>query len=140
MILLDTNVVSETMRPRPDPHVIEWLNRSESSSLFISTVTVAEINYGIELLESGSRRTDLEGRFRRFVGDGFNQRVVAFDLAAADEYGKILATRRSMGRPLSSLDGQIVAICRVHGFVLATRNEKDFEACGIEVRNPFESQ
>lgn len=138
MILLDTNVVSEAMRPRPDQHVIEWLNRNDSSSLFISTVTIAEIKYGLELLEAGHRRTDLEGRFRRFVDEGFNYRVVALDLAAADEYGKIMAGRRSVGRPLSSLDGQIAATARVHGFVLATRNEKDFQVCGIEVLNPFE--
>lgn len=140
MILLDTNVVSETMRPIPDRHVIEWLNRNESSSLFISTITIAEINYGLALLESGQRRTDLEGRFRRFISEGFDQRVVGFDRSAADEYGKMMAGRRIMGRPLSSLDGQIGAICRVRGFALATRNERDFEACGIEIINPFENE
>ena len=140
MILLDTNVVSETMRRIPDRHVIEWLNRNESSSLFISTITVAEINYGLELIERGRRRTDLEGRFRRFISEGFDQRVVAFDLTAAHEYGKIMAGRRSLGRPLSSLDGQIGAICRALGFVLATRNVKVFEACGIEIISPFENE
>ena len=137
MILLDTNIVSETMRPRPDHTVIAWLNQLETTSLFISTITVAEIEYGLALLADGERKTDLEGRFQRYITEGFTERVLSFDIAAADEYGTVMATRRSTGRPMSSLDGQIAAIARAHGFTLATQNEKDFEACGIEVVNPF---
>lgn len=137
MILLDTHVVSETMRPVPDHAVIEWLNQRETTSLYLSTITIAEIQYGLALLAKGERRTDLEGRFQRFVSEGFAERVLSFDMAAANEYGIVMATRRSMGRPMSSLDGQIAAIARAHNSTLATRNKKDFDMCGIEVLNPF---
>lgn len=137
MILLDTNVVSETMRRRPDQRVIDWLNHTETTSLFLSTITIAEIEYGLELLAEDDRRTNLEGRFRRFVNEGFHRRTLSFDTAAANEYGKVMAVHRLAGRPLSALDGQIAAIARAQSFTFATRNEKDFDACGIEVFNPF---
>ncbi len=139
MILLDTNIVSEAMRPRPDQTVLDWLNQRETTALYLSTITIAEIEFGLELLVKGDRRTDLEGRFRRFVNEGFHQRVVSFDIAAAGEYGRIMANRRSLGRPLSSLDGQIAAIARANNFALATRNQKDFESCGVEVIDPFKA-
>ena len=137
MILLDTNVVSESMRPRPDPHVMDWLNSTETASLYVSSITVAEIEYGLHLLSAGRRRTDLESRFRRFIGEGFENRVMVFDVAAAVEYGMIMALRRSAGQPMASLDGRIAAIARSRGLVLATRNMVDVEDCGVVIVNPF---
>ena len=138
MILIDTNIVSETMRPRPDQGVMEWLNESETSTLYVSTITIAEIEYGIEILPSGERRLDLERRFRHFIDEGFAQRVLHFDPDAAHTYARIMSHRRAIGRPMASLDGQIASIAHSAGCALATRNVTDFTDCGLEVLNPFE--
>lgn len=137
MILLDTNVISEAMRPTPDERVINWLNRNQTTTMYMSTITIAEVEYGLEILPTGRRRFDLEGRFRQFVATGFGQRLVAFDTKAAHEYGKLMAHRRSIGRPMASLDGQIASIARAGGFTLATRNTTHFEECGLQLINPF---
>jgi len=137
MTLLDTNVISEVMKPQPDAGVINWMNATATNSLFVSTITIAEIRYGIELLPDGRRRVDLEGRFEHFLSLGFSQRIVSFDERAASVYGAVMATRRRLGAPLASLDGQIAAIARVHRFTVATRNVDHFADCGVEVVNPF---
>ena len=137
MILLDTNVISEIMRPRPDGRVVDWMNETASSSLFVSSITIAEIHFGLELLPDGRRRIDLESRFEQFLSRGFNQRIVSFDLPAARIYGALMAHRQKAGTPLASLDGQIASIARVHGFAVATRNTDHFTDCGIELVNPF---
>ena len=136
MILLDTNVVSEAMRPSPAPQVIAWLDLQDSSALFLSVITLAEIGYGLEVLPEGKRRSNLETRFAHFIEEGFQNRVLAFDAPAAAEYPRIMARRRRMGRPISAFDGQIAAIARSHRLTLATANVRDFEACGIELVNP----
>ena len=105
MTLLDTNVISEVMKPQPDTGVINWMNATATNSLFVSTITIAEIRYGIELLPDGRRRVDLEGRFEHFLSLGFSQRIVSFDERAASVYGAVMATRRRLGAPLASLDG-----------------------------------
>ena len=138
MILLDTNVVSEVMRPNPAVAVVRWLDQNETSNLYLSTVTIAEIAFGLRVLQAGSRRRELSHRFDDFVARGFEQRLLTFDLAAAREYAEIMGYRRELGRPLSVLDGQIAAIARRHRFSVATRNVRDFEHCGLEVLNPFE--
>ncbi|NBF41121.1 MAG: PIN domain-containing protein [Spirochaetes bacterium] len=138
MILIDTNVVSETMRPRPDQRVIAWLNETETVTLYVSTITIAEIESGIEILPFGERRLDLERRFRRFIDEGFAQRVLHFDTEAARSYARIMSHRRSVGRPLASLDGQIASIAQSKGCALATRNVADFSECGLKVVNPFD--
>lgn len=137
MILLDTNVVSAVMAPAPAAAVVEWLNRQVTETLFLSTVTVAEIGYGLRLLPDGRRRRDLRDRFARFVATGFEQRLLPFDAAAADLYGEVLGHRREPGRPLGVLDGQIASIARSRHLAVATRNVRDFEECGLEVINPF---
>ena len=137
MILLDTSIVSEVMRPNPAVAVVRWLDRNETSNLYLSTVTIAEIAFGLRVLQAGSRRRELSQRFDDFVARGFEQRLLAFDLAAAREYAEIMGYRRELGRPLSVPDGQIAAIARCHRFSVATRNVRDFEHCGLEVLNPF---
>lgn len=137
MTLLDTNVVSAVMSRSPDRAVIEWLNRQDASSLFISTITIAEIGYGLWVLPDGKRRRNLEERFERFVHQGFDQRVLAFDERSARIYPQIVGHRRALGRSLSALDGQIASIARANLLAVATRNVKDFDECGIEVLNPF---
>jgi predicted nucleic acid-binding protein len=138
MILLDTNVVSELMLSRPNPSVLGWLNRAETQELYVSSVSVAEIYFGLELLSTGARREDLLDRFGRLMATAFDQRVLDFDVDAARVYGRIAARRRNQGRPLSMADGQIAATARSHSLVLATRNVRDFEGSDVDVLNPFD--
>ncbi len=137
MTLLDTNVVSAVMSRSPDPVVIEWLNQQDAGGLFISTITIAEIGYGLWVLPDGKRRRNLEERFERFVRQGFDQRILAFDERSARIYPQIVGRRRALGRPLAALDAQIASIARTNLLAVATGNVKDFEECGIEVLNPF---
>jgi predicted nucleic acid-binding protein len=137
MILLDTNIVSAVMAPAPPVAVIDWLNEQETVTLYLSTVTVAEIGYGLWVLPEGKRRRSLERRFERFVAEGFEQRILDFDHRAARLYPEVMGRRRAMGRPLGILDGQIASIARAHSFAVATRNIADFEECGVERINPF---
>ena len=137
MILLDTNVVSELLRPDPDPHVLAW-NESLSDGVAITAVTLAELLTGVRLLPSGSRRTALEVAVRTAVQPYRDtQAVLPFDDAAADRYDEIVAVRSKSGRPISVADAQIAAICRVHGAVCATRNSKDFEHTGVDLVDPW---
>jgi len=140
MILLDTHVVSAVMARSPDAAVVAWLDRQDTLTLFVSAVTIAEIQYGLEILPEGRRRWSLEDHFARFMAEGFSGRVLPLDAEAARLYGGIMATRRTAGRPLSSLDGQIAAIARTHHLAVATRNVRDFELCGLEVVDPFQPQ
>ncbi len=137
MILLDTNVVSALMAPAPPRSVIDWLNRQESVTVHLSTITIAEIAFGLAVLPEGRRRRSLAERFDKFVVEGFEQRVLDFDRRAALLYGEVMSRRRAMGRPLSALDGQIVAIARANHLSVATRNVRDFEHCDLDLINPF---
>lgn len=139
MILLDTNIVSEAMSSNPDVRVIEWMRNQPAANLFVSTVTIAEITYGIRILAAGKRRQMLERAFDRFIASGFAYRVLAFDEKAARGYGELMAERRKQGRPMSILDGQIAAIARSGSLAVATRNVADFGGCGLEILNPFEA-
>jgi predicted nucleic acid-binding protein len=137
MILVDTNVVSEIMKIAPSRTVVKWLNNQRSSSLYVSTITIGEIEYGLRILPSGKRRLQLKEKFERFISLAFAQRVLAYDEAAARTYGEVMSLRKEMGRPMSVADGQIAAIARSKGFVVATRNTGDFEDCGVELIDPF---
>ena len=137
MIILDTNVVSEFMTSPPASAVLNWLNAQETTSLFLTTITIAEIGFGLRTLPKGKRRDLLTERFEQFVTTAFEQRILPFDEDAARVYGEVLGYRREIGRPISSLDGQIAAIARSRGFSVATRNIKDFEDCQVDLINPF---
>lgn len=138
MILLDTNIVSEVMKPEPKNSVLQWLDYQETEELYLSTITIAEINFGIRILPDGRRRHTLANRFEDFIAKGFDQRILPFDTKAAYLFGELMARRRELGRPMSFPDGQIAAIVRSHHFVLATRNVDDFDHCGVDILNPFE--
>lgn len=137
MIVLDTNIISEMMAAHPEVAVINWLNDQNAVTLFVSTITIAEISYGLRLLPKGQRHRLLQDRFERFIEQAFEQRILNFDEAAARVYGEVMGYRKEIGRPLSVPDGQIASIARMHGFAVATRNIKDFKDCGVEVINPF---
>lgn len=136
-ILLDTNVVSEVMRKNPSKKVINWLNNHSNTALFISSITIAEICYGLRILPVGQRRQSLQLRFEQFVSQGFAQNIITFNELAARSYAEIMGTRKEKGQPMSLPDGQIAAIAQTNDLSLATRNITDFKNCGIELINPF---
>jgi len=137
MIVLDTNVISELMKPKPAEAVLEWVNRQDAAQLFATTVSIGEIEYGLQVLPAGERRRRLEERFARVVDTAFANRLLVFDLAAAHLYGHVMAERRDQGRPMGVADGQIAAIARSAGFTIATGNARDFEDAGVDVVDPF---
>ena len=137
MWVLDTNVVSETMRAGPRPDVIAWLDGRPARDLFVTAVTEAEIFTGIAMLPEGRRRRDLAAAAERAFGDTFAGRVLPFDSAAARAYAEIVAARRLAGRPVSQADGQIAAIARARGMAVATRNVRDFEEMGADPVDPW---
>jgi toxin FitB len=138
MLVLDTNVISEVMRPQPSAAVLSWLNQQQSSQVYITTISIAEIGYGLRILADCQRRRLLQSRFDQFIALGFDSRILDFDRPAAEAYAEIMAFRKEIGSPMSFPDAQIAAITWVNHFNLATRNVKDFEQCGIGLVNPFE--
>jgi toxin FitB len=137
MIVLDTNVVSELMRPDPERNVTTWVAAHPRQELFTSTISEAEILYGVALLPMGARQLELTERARKIFNLAFRDRILAFDREAAALYAAIAAQRRSTGRPIEQSDAQIAAIARSRGAALATRNVRDFDGCGIDVVNPW---
>jgi len=136
VIVLDTNVVSELAKPKPDPMVIGWIDTQ--SELAIAATALAELRFGVARLPDGKRRTALSEAIDRFVADDLQGLVLAFDSACADAYGLIVAARERAGRPIGLADAQIAATCSVHNAVLATRNTKDFQGTAIALINPWD--
>lgn len=137
MIVLDTNVVSELMRATPAPAVLAWLQQTSSTGLYTTSVTVAEIRYGIARLPEGRRKHDLHQAANEIFA-AFPRQVLPFDLAAATAYADLVASREADGNPISGFDGQIAAICRSQVATLATHNTKDFVDCGIALIDPWQ--
>ena len=137
MIVLDTNVISEVLRPDPEPAVLSWLRSVPRRELWTCTVVLAELFSGVDLMPSGKRQQLLREKMEQMVPKLFRDHVLTFDLSAARAYGPILATRQRMGRPIEEIDAQIAAIARVQDASLATRNIRDFEHCGISLINPW---
>jgi len=137
MILLDTNVVSELMRPTPDASVLAWTKAQAVDELATSVVTVAEIGAGLACLPSGARRRDLVARWSRLQDDGFGERIFGLDHAAAKVYGELFAQRQRAGRTTAAFDLLIAAIAHTNRLAVATRNVRDFEDCGIQIINPW---
>jgi hypothetical protein len=138
MIVLDTNVLSETLRRRPADSVRRWLQTQPPTSLFTTTVCEAEILYGLALMPLGRRRTALERAFSAIFDEEFLDRILPFDRAAASAFAEIAATRRRMGRPIGEFDAQVAAIAQSRGAAVATRNVEDFAGCGIRIIDPWE--
>ena len=137
MLILDTNVISEILRPEPHKTVVQWFEEQPRHQLFTTAITQAEIIYGIALLPTGSRRQKLLEITEAIFEEDLADRVLAFSAEAAGHYAQIAAMRRSVGRPVSQFDAMIAAIARLHGGKLVTRNVLDFEGCGIDVINPW---
>ena len=137
MIILDTNVISELMRPKPSAQVATWIAQQPGTELFTTSISEAEIFYGIELLDRGKRREGLLAAAEAMFSEDFAGRVFVFDSDAARVFAKIGAARRALGRPISHADAQIAALAQVRGAKLATRNVDDFDGCGIKVVDPW---
>jgi predicted nucleic acid-binding protein len=137
MIVLDTNVLSEVLRPVPESSVLDWLSIQPRASVFVTTITRGEILYGIRILADGKRRRELWDAAIKMFDTDFADQVLSFDSEAADMYSDIAASRRAAGRPISQFDAMIAAMARSRGASLATRNAKDFEDCGVAVINPW---
>ena len=138
MILLDTNVVSEAMRPKPDRNVLEWLDAQAAETLFLSAVSLAELLLGIQSLPTGKRRRALAAALAEQVVALFAGRIVPFDLPAAQSYSEIVRRARRSGHAIAVADAQIAAIAASRHFSVATRDEAPFRAAGVEVLNPWE--
>lgn len=137
MIVLDTNVLSETLGPQPHAGVITWLRHAPANTT-LTAVSVGEILTGIRLLPQGRRREGLTSAAKELLAT-FGDRVLPYDERAARNYAKMHESRRRIGQPLSVEDGMIAAICRTNGAVLATRNVKDFHRLGVELIDPWET-
>jgi predicted nucleic acid-binding protein len=139
MIILDTNVISEAMLPSPSPVVMDWLAARPSFDLATTTISIAEIGFGLARLPFGRRRAEREGLFDNLLARSFGDRIFGFDRPAADAYGELVAARERAGRPLLGLDALIAAIAASRGLGVATRDIGDFEGCGIPVIDPWNS-
>ena len=140
MILLDTNVVSEAIRPKQSDVVAAWMNSTPATSLFLCAPVLAELRYGVERLAEGARRRFLQMAIDRIRDDGFRDRILPFDIQAAEEYGRLVAAGERLGRPIDTIDAQIAAIAVANRLTLATRNISHFDHLGLELINPFEPE
>ena len=137
MTILDTNVLSEVVKPRPEQKVLDWLEAQKYQDVFVTAMTVAEMLHGVSRMPAGKRqagmRTAIDGMFQHeFAG-----RILPFDEAAAMCYAELVTARERAGRPVAAFDAQIAAIARVHAATVATRNIKDFEFCGVTLIDPW---
>ncbi|MFC7395707.1 type II toxin-antitoxin system VapC family toxin [Chelatococcus sp. GCM10030263] len=137
MIALDTNVISEMLAPVPTPTVEAWLGAQTPSAIFTTTITQAEILYGIGLLPAGRGRHTLEAAITPIFTEDFRGRILPFDSDAAEVYALIATARRQSGKPISQFDAQIAAIALSRGASLATRNIADFADTGLMIINPW---
>ncbi|MDO4232126.1 MAG: type II toxin-antitoxin system VapC family toxin [Lautropia sp.] len=138
MIILDTNVISEAIRPSPDPHVQAWLKMMPREALFTTVISRAELLYGVALLPNGRRKSDMKEAVLRILDSGLKGHIIDFDSRCADIFAGIAAQRRQQGMPISQADAMIAAIAIARKATLATRNTKDFQGCGVELINPWE--
>lgn len=137
MIVLDTNVLSELIRPVPEPKVLAWLEAQALDALFTTVISRGEMLYGGRILPGGKRRENLLQEVEEIFSTDMAGRVLPYDEAAADAYARIAAARRAQGRPASQSDMMIAGIVRSCGATLATRNVRDFEGCGIALVDPW---
>ncbi|MBY5737709.1 type II toxin-antitoxin system VapC family toxin [Rhizobium leguminosarum] len=136
MIILDTNVVSEAMKPAPDEAVKFWLDEQAAETLFLSSVTIAELMFGIGALPAGKRKERLSDALDGLM-ELFESRILAFDITAARRYADLAVKARAAGRGFPAPDGYIAAIAASKGFAVATRDTSAFDAAGVEVINPW---
>jgi len=135
--LLDTNVISEPMKARPNAGVLAWLAEADEDSVFVSVVTITELRYGIERLVTGRRRDRPDRWLRKDLTSRFGERILPIDLEIADACGRLVARSESLGRPIEPRDAFIAATAEVRGLILVTRNASDFEATVKTIVTPW---
>ena len=135
--LLDTNVVSEWTKPRPDAGIVAWLAEADEDRIFISVITIAELRHGIERLAPGARRNRLDSWLSEDVPLRFADRLLAVDVETANIWGRVMAQGRAAGRPPGTMDAFIAATVLRHEMTLVTRNVSDFEKLGVKLTNPW---
>lgn len=138
MIVLDTNVISELMRPAPSRQVIEWLDRQSPEAIWLTSISVLEIRFGLELLDDGARRLRLEQALDAVLAQDLAERVLTFDTHAADHTARLAAKAQRAGQSMELRDAMIAGIALRHGARLATRNLRHFEHAGMELENPWQ--
>lgn len=138
MIILATNVVSEPLKPKADPKIIDWLDEQAAETLFLTSVNLAELLTGVAVLPDGKRKDLLSTNLSTLLDQLFGNRILPFDAAAAREFALITSMARDKGQGLSIADSQIAAIAKTHGFMVATRDTAPFEAAGVALINPWE--
>lgn len=136
MIILDTNVVSETMRPTPNAQVMDWLNNQTAESLHLTSITLAELHFGIAALPEGKRKQTLSQAVDG-IAQLFHGRILPFDQAAANAYGPLASLARQHGKGFPVPDGYIAAIAAAHNFIIVTRDTAPFLTAGLPVLNPW---
>ncbi|WP_438751478.1 type II toxin-antitoxin system VapC family toxin [Pararhizobium sp. O133] len=137
MIVLDTNVISEPLRPMGDANVIAWLDQQNFETLFLSAISLAELRYGVAALPDGKRKAGLRAALENHIVTWFGPRILPFGTAAADAYASIRAHAKTAGLAIGVADGYIAATAAAHGFAVATRDTGPFEAAGVPVINPW---
>jgi predicted nucleic acid-binding protein len=135
--LLDTNLISEWLRPRPDRGVVEWLAATDEDRVYISVVTMSEIRYGIERMTAGSRRKRIEDWLTTDLPRRFENRILPIDAVIADAWGKIMYRGQAVGRPVGPMDAYIAATAETRDLTLVTRNVSDFDTLRIPVISPW---
>jgi len=135
--LLDTNIISEPMKPQPNAGVLKWLVEADEDRVFLSVITLMELRYGVERLEGGRRRKRLEEWLEHDLKDRFGARILAVNAEVADTSGRLVAESESMGRPMETRDALIAATAKVHELTLLTRNTRDFEAIVKNILDPW---
>lgn len=137
MIIIDTNVLSELIRPNPSEAVLNWMNREPRSDQFITTITASELLAGVALLPMGKRRLDIEVATSELLDRTYRHQILDFDIGAARAYGAIVARTRQLGFTIARADAEIAAIAQAQDFAVATRDVKPFIAAGVRVVNPW---
>lgn len=137
MIVLDTNVISELWKVAPDPHVLAWIDAQMVETLCLTTITVAELRFGLAAMPGGKRRAVYRDRLEREVLPAFSGRILAFDLEASAAYADLMAQAKAAGRAIGTADGYIAATAASRGFAVATRDTGPFEAAGLVVIDPW---
>lgn len=136
-LILDTNVLSELMLPRPSPKVLDWFSRQDGAQLFTTALSEAELRRGVLMLPEGARRTAPSAAVDRAFSTALAGKVLPFGSRAAGHYAEITAGRKRAGRPISTVDAQIAAVALAEGAAVVTRNVRDFAGCGVDVIDPW---
>lgn len=139
MIILDTNVISETLRPNPHYNVLTWLNEKDNDDLYLSAVVLAELFSGVACMPDGKRKREFRFKLAEAVQIRFDEQTLPFDTLCAMQYAELMGKNQRQGRLMSMADTQLAATCLHYGAALATRNTKDFIHCGIELIDPWQA-